>query len=29
MMVSRGFKEGTAAALGNLDDYLLTLVTNK
>ena len=29
MMVSRGFKEGTAAALSNLDDYLLTLVTNK
>jgi uncharacterized protein YndB with AHSA1/START domain len=28
-MVSGGFKEGTAAALGNLDEYLLTLVTNK
>jgi PhnB protein len=29
MMVSKGFKEGTAIAMGNLDEYLLTLVTNK
>jgi hypothetical protein len=28
-MVSGGFKEGTAAALANLDEYLLTLVINK
>ena len=28
-MATGGFKEGTAAAMGNLDDYLLTLVTNK
>jgi uncharacterized protein YndB with AHSA1/START domain len=29
MMASRGFKEGTAAAMNNLDEYLLTLVTSK
>ena len=29
MMASGGFKEGTAAAMNNLDEYLLTLVTNK
>jgi uncharacterized protein YndB with AHSA1/START domain len=29
MMASGGFKEGTAAAMDNLDEYLLTLVTNK
>ncbi|TDX00541.1 SRPBCC family protein [Dinghuibacter silviterrae] len=29
MMVSRGFKEGTAAGFSNLDEYLLTLVTHK
>ncbi len=28
-LVAGGFKEGTAAAMGNLDEYLLTLVTNK
>ena len=28
-MVSGGFVEGTAAAWANLDEYLLTLVTNK
>jgi uncharacterized protein YndB with AHSA1/START domain len=27
MMVSMGFKEGTAAAMGNLDEYFRTLVT--
>jgi uncharacterized protein YndB with AHSA1/START domain len=27
MMVSRGFKEGTAASMANLDDYLQTLTT--
>jgi len=29
MMIARGFKEGTNAALSNLDEYLLTLVANK
>jgi hypothetical protein len=29
MMATGGFKEGTAAAMGNLDEYLLTLVTDK
>jgi uncharacterized protein YndB with AHSA1/START domain len=29
MMVSKGFKEGTAAAMNNLDEYLITLVTNE
>jgi len=29
MIVSMGFKEGTAAAMNNLDEYLLTLVTSK
>jgi uncharacterized protein YndB with AHSA1/START domain len=29
MMIAKGFKEGTAAGLTNLDEYLLTLVTNK
>jgi uncharacterized protein YndB with AHSA1/START domain len=29
MMASGGFKEGTAAAMNNLDEYLLTLVTSK
>jgi uncharacterized protein YndB with AHSA1/START domain len=29
MFVKMGFKEGTAAAMANLDEYLLTLVTNK
>jgi len=29
MMVSRGYKEGMAAGLSNLDEYLLTLVPNK
>ena len=29
MFVSRGFKEGTAAAMDNLDEYLLTVVTSK
>jgi len=28
MMVSRGFKEGTAMAMANLDEYLPTLATN-
>ncbi|HEY4064309.1 MAG TPA: SRPBCC domain-containing protein [Puia sp.] len=29
MMATNGFKEGTAAGYENLDEYLLTLVTNK
>jgi uncharacterized protein YndB with AHSA1/START domain len=29
MFVKMGFKEGTAAAMANLDEYLLTLVTSK
>jgi PhnB protein len=29
MVVSRGFKEGTAAAMNNLDEYFLTLVASK
>ena len=29
MMVSGGYKEGLAAGLNNLDEYLLALVTNK
>jgi uncharacterized protein YndB with AHSA1/START domain len=29
MMVSKGFKEGTAAAMNNLDEYLLTVVSHK
>jgi uncharacterized protein YndB with AHSA1/START domain len=29
MLASMGFKEGMAAAMNNLDEYLLTLVTNK
>jgi uncharacterized protein YndB with AHSA1/START domain len=29
MIVSMGFVEGTAAAMNNLDEYLLTLVPNK
>jgi uncharacterized protein YndB with AHSA1/START domain len=29
MMVSRGFKEGTAMAMANLDEYLLTITNNK
>jgi uncharacterized protein YndB with AHSA1/START domain len=29
MMVSGGYKEGLAAGLSNLDEYLLTLVTSK
>jgi uncharacterized protein YndB with AHSA1/START domain len=29
MMASGGFKEGTAAGMNNLDEYLLTLVTHK
>jgi PhnB protein len=28
MMVARGFKEGTAATMENLDEYFLTLVPN-
>ena len=27
--LARGFKEGLSAGLANLDEYLLTLVTNK
>ncbi|HEY4286495.1 MAG TPA: SRPBCC domain-containing protein [Puia sp.] len=29
MMATNGFKEGTAAGFNNLDEYLLTLITNK
>ncbi|HLX92675.1 MAG TPA: SRPBCC domain-containing protein [Puia sp.] len=29
MMVAKGFKEGMAMAMSNLDEYLLTLVTSK
>jgi uncharacterized protein YndB with AHSA1/START domain len=29
MLVSMGFKQGLAMALGNLDEYFLTLVTSK
>jgi len=29
MMVSGGYKEGMAAGMNNLDEYFLTLVTNK
>ncbi|GGB05165.1 SRPBCC family protein [Puia dinghuensis] len=29
MMVTKGFKEGTAAGFANLDEYLLSLVTSK
>ena len=29
MMIARGYKEGLIMALGNLDEYLLTLVTQK
>ena len=29
MLVAAGYKEGLAAGLNNLDEYLLTLVTSK